>query len=319
MARTQANGITIEYELSGPAQGPVLLMIHGVGAQLIRWPPALIGGLETAGFRTLRFDNRDIGLSSHMDEQGLPDLAAVAAARAQGREPVLPYTLSDMAADAVGLLDGLGIAAAHLLGVSLGGMVAQVMAIEHGARVRSLNLFMTHSGNPDLPPSNPDALAILATRAPDPQRDRGAYLDHQVALNRALGSPRYPTPEAELRTLAARAADRAYNPAGPARQLAVGRGAPDRRAWLSKLSVPTLVVSGSDDPLFPPECGRDLAASIAGAWLLELGGMGHDLPAELFDVFIGAVRDNAARHLRKPAKEPGCETALPAIDQSGFD
>lgn len=295
MARIQANGLEIEYELSGPQDGPVLLMIHGVGAQMIRWPPGLIERFERAGFRTLRFDNRDVGRSSHLNHLGIPDIAAIVAARAAGKEPELPYTLSDMAADTVGLLDALDIASSHVLGVSLGGMVAQVMAIEHRARVRSLNLFMTQSGNPGLPPSDPAALAILSKRAPDPREDREAFLSHQVALNRALGSPAYPAPEAELRAFAALAADRAYNPAGPARQLAAARGAPDRRAQLRELTIPTLVVHGRDDPLFPPECGTDLARSIPGSWLIEPGGMGHDLPAELIDLFAETVRANCAR------------------------
>jgi pimeloyl-ACP methyl ester carboxylesterase len=174
-------------------------------------------------------------------------------------------------------------------------MVAQVMAIEHRARVRSLNLFMTQSGNLGLPPSDPAALAILSKRAPDPQQDRAAFVSHQVALNRALGSSLYPAPEAELRRLAALAADRAYNPAGPARQLAASRGAPDRRAMLAGLSLPALVVHGRDDPLFPPEYGIDLARCIPGSWLIEPGGMGHDLPAELVDLFVEIVRANCAR------------------------
>lgn len=295
MTQVRANGIEIEYELSGPRDGPVLLLIHGVGAQLIRWPAALIERLEQAGFRILRFDNRDIGLSSHLNHLGIPDIAAIVSARAAGEEAELPYSLSDMAADTVALLDALGIASAHVLGVSLGGMVAQVMAIEHRARVRSLNLFMTQSGNPHLPPSDPAALAILSKRAPDPQQDREAFLSHQVALNRALGSPGYPAPESELRFFAAMAAERAYNPAGPARQLAAARGAPDRRPQLRALSIPALVVHGRNDPLFPPECGTDLARSIPGSWLLEPGGMGHDLPAELIDLFVETVRANCAR------------------------
>lgn len=295
MARVEANGITIEYAISGQAEGPVLLMIHGVGAQLIRWPPALIERFERAGFRTLRFDNRDIGLSSHMDHLGLPDIAAAVGARQAGEEPVLPYTLSDMAADTIGLLDALGVGEAHVLGVSLGGMVAQVLAIDHPTRVRSLALFMTQSGNIDLPPSQPKALAILSQRAPDPACDREAFLAHQVKLNRALGSPLYRAPEDELRRFAGMAADRAYNPAGPARQLAAARGAADRRPALRELAVPALVVHGADDPLIRREAGLDLAQSIPGAWLLEVGGMGHDLPGELIDLFAANVLANCAR------------------------
>ena len=295
MAQAQANGITIEYELAGPAEGPVLLMIHGVGAQLVRWPQALCDKFANAGFRTLRFDNRDVGLSSHMDGAPVPDIGTVVEARRQGREPQLPYTLSDIARDTVGLLDALGIDAAHVLGVSLGGMVAQVMAIEHRHRVLSLNVMMSQSGNPDLPPSNPDAMAILAKLAPDPREDREAYLSHQVLLNRTLGSPDYPAPEAELRNFAAITADRAWNPAGQARQLAAARGASDRRLQLRELSVPALVIHGVDDPLIPVAGGADIARNIKGAWLLEVNGMGHDIPAELIDLFVASVSANCAR------------------------
>ncbi len=295
MAQVQANGITIEYELAGPAKDPVLLMVHGLGAQLVRWPQALCERLAQAGFRILRFDNRDVGLSSHMDGAPVPDLGAVIEARGQGLDPELPYTLSDMARDAVGLLDALGIDAAHVLGVSLGGMISQVMAIEHRHRVLSLNVMMTQSGNPDLPPSDPDAMAILAKRAPDPREDREAYLSHQVLLNRTLGSPDYPAPEAELRHFAAITADRAWNPAGQARQLAAARGAADRRPQLRALSVPALVIHGVDDPLVPAAGGADIARNIKGAWLLEVNGMGHDIPAELIDLFVASVSANCAR------------------------
>jgi pimeloyl-ACP methyl ester carboxylesterase len=200
-----------------------------------------------------------------------------------------------MAADAVGLLDVLDIGEAHVLGVSLGGMVAQLMAIEHRARVLSLAIFMSQSGNADLPPSRPEAMAILSKRAPDPREDREAYLRHQIELNRTLGSPRYPTPEDELRRFAELAAERSLNPAGAARQLAAARGAADRRPQLRGLSVPALVVHGVDDPLIPIESAADIARNIEGAWLLEVNGMGHDLPAKLFDLFVGAVNANCAR------------------------
>jgi pimeloyl-ACP methyl ester carboxylesterase len=254
----------------------------------------LCKAFEHAGFRTLRFDNRDIGRSTHIDAP-VPDIAAVVEARRQGREPELPYTLSDMAADTVGLLDALGIARAHVFGVSLGGMVAQVMAIEHRERVRSLSIFMSQSGNPDLAPSKPEAMAILSKRAPDPREDREGYLRHQVELNRTLGSPDYPAPEAGLRAFATLAAERAWNPAGAARQLAAARGATDRRPALRALSIPALVVHGVEDPLIPVEHGADIARAIKGAWLLELNGMGHDLPAELTDLFVSAVGANCVR------------------------
>lgn len=295
MARARANGICLEYEIDGPEDAPVLLMIHGVGAQLIRWPPDLCRALVEAGFRILRFDQRDSGLSTHMDEAPVPDIAKVLEARSRGEDPDLPYTLHDLAEDAIGLLDALEIGSAHVLGVSLGGMVAQVMAIEHASRIESLAIFMSQSGNPAIPPSRPDALAILSKPAPDPVREREAYLQHQVERNRVLGSPAYPVPEPELRRYAILAAERAWNPRGPARQLAAGRGSADRRAQLRNLRLPVLVLHGADDPLIPVAAGEDIADNIDKSWFVKVDGMGHDLPAELFGLFVSAITANARR------------------------
>jgi pimeloyl-ACP methyl ester carboxylesterase len=301
MPQARVNGIMLEYALSGPADGVPLLLIHGVGAQLVRWPPALCSALEAAGFRLLRYDSRDIGLSTVMSGAPIPDLAAIAEARRHGREPELPYTLADLADDAAGLLTALDIAAAHVVGVSLGGMVAQQLAITHGERVLSMTCIMSQTGNPDLPGATPQALARLAAVAPDPSTDREGYITHQVELNRALGSTTYPTPEAELRRIAGQVADRAYNPAGAARQLAAGRGAADRRPALRQLSCPTLVIHGNDDPLMPPVCGQDIADSVPNAWFLRVNGMGHDLPDQLTGLFVAAISANCAR----PAEQGG--------------
>jgi pimeloyl-ACP methyl ester carboxylesterase len=295
MPRVRTNGIEIEYETSGPPDGPVLLMIHGLGAQLVRWPRALCDGLMQAGFRIVVFDNRDVGLSTHMPDDAVPDFAAIDAARREGRPIEIPYTLSDMAADTAGLLDALGIEAAHIFGVSLGGMIAQLLAIEHPSRVLSLAIMMSQTGNPDLPPSDPVAMAILSKPAPDPAVDREAYIAGQVEMNRAIGSPGYCTPEAELRGFAEAAADRAYNPLGSARQLAASRAAPDRRKALQGLAVPTVVIHGADDILVPVEGGEDIARNIQGSWLLKIRGMGHDLPQQLFPLFIANIHANAER------------------------
>jgi pimeloyl-ACP methyl ester carboxylesterase len=208
---------------------------------------------------------------------------------------MLPYTLADLADDAAELLTALDIAAAHVVGVSLGGMVAQQLAIAHPERVLSMTSIMSQSGNPDLPGANPAALAKLSAIAPDPGLDREGYIQHQVSLNQALGSPAYPTPAAELRRIAALVADRAYYPAGAARQLAAGRGAPDRRAALRRLALPTLVIHGSDDPLMPPVCGEDVANAVPNAWFLRIAGMGHDLPDQLLDLFVATIAANCAR------------------------
>lgn len=295
MPQIESNGIQIEYEVSGKSDGAPLLLIHGVGAQLIRWPDELLHLLAHAGFRTIRFDNRDVGLSTHMTDLPLPDIASVVAAQHRGEVPDLPYTLDDLAADAFGLLDALGIERAHLLGVSLGGMVAQAMALSRPRRIVSLTAVMTHAGNPDMPPSDPEALAILSAVPPDPSVDREAYISHSIRLNRALGGPDYPSPEETLRAFALRALERAYYPPGSARQLAAGRGAPDRRADMARLVIPTLVIHGRDDPLIPLAGGEDIARAIKGAWLLAINGMGHDLPPQLFELMVSAVKANACR------------------------
>lgn len=285
MASARVNGIEIAYEISGPSGGRPLLMIHGLGAQLVRWSPAFCDLLERAGYRLIRIDNRDVGLSTHFPEMPVPDLAEVERARSEGRVPEIPYTLADMAADAAQLLDALGMEAAHVLGVSLGGMIAQQMAIDHPRKLLSATIMMSQNGNPAMPGPDPEAMAILATPAPDPASDREGFLAHQVHLNQALGSPDYPTPEEELRELSALAADRAFDPAGSGRQLAAARAIDDLRPALRQLSLPVLVIHGADDPLVSPLNGEDIAASIPGAWFLKVNGMGHDLPPQLFDLF----------------------------------
>jgi len=295
MAAARTNGIEIAYEVSGPEDGRPLLMIHGLGAQLVRWPPAFCDLLEARGYRLVRIDNRDVGLSTHFRDMPVPDFDEVMQAKAEGKAPDIPYTLSDMAADAVGLLDALGIEAAHVLGVSLGGMITQVMAIDHPSRVLSATIMMSQNGNPDMPGPNPEAMAILSTPAPDPVADREDFLAHQVHLNQALGSPDYATPVEELRELCALAADRAFDPAGSGRQLAAVWALDDLRPALGQLAVPALVIHGADDPLLSPVHGQDIADAIPGAWFLKVNGMGHDLPPQLFDLFEKAISANCAR------------------------
>jgi pimeloyl-ACP methyl ester carboxylesterase len=295
MASIETNGIRIEYERAGPVDGVPLLLIHGVGAQLVRWSQSLIDGFVGAGFHVLRFDNRDVGLSTHMNDGGVPDLASILAAKKRGDAFDLPYTLSDMAADTAGLLDALGIESAHVMGVSLGGMIAQQLAIDHPSKVRSMTIVMSQSGNPENAASDPQALAALTTPAPDPSLDMEGFLRHSLHLNRAIGSPAYPVAEDKVRAFAARAAARAYNPAGAARQMAAGRGAPDRRPALATLDIPTLVIHGADDPLIGLAGGEDIARTVPGAWLLTLHGMGHDLPEALEDIIISTVAANTRR------------------------
>lgn len=294
MTQIEANGITIEYDTLGPASGEPLLLIAGLGMQMVRWSGPFRQLLVDCGFQVIRFDNRDVGLSTHFDRVAVPDLMEVAAARSRGAQPDVPYDLDDMARDAVGLLDALGIARAHVVGASMGGMIAQIVAADHGPRVRSLTLIMSTTGGPNLPPATPEAMAALMSRPPHPS-DEEAYLAHAMGAARVIGSPAYPADEADLRTRLLEAVRRNYDPAGSGRQLAAVAATGDRRERLRRITAPTLVVHGADDPLIPVEAGRDTAAHIAGAELMVIPGMGHDLPPALQPRIVAAIAAVAAR------------------------
>lgn len=292
MPKAIANGMVLEYERSGPETGEPLLLIHGVGAQLTQWPAEYCDRFADHGFTIIRYDSRDVGLSTQLAHKGVPDLAAALEARARGEDPVLPYRLTDLADDAVALLDFLAIERAHILGVSLGGMVAQQLAIAHPERVASLTIVMSHSGNPNVPPADPK---VLLQPIPDPRVDEQGFVTASVAALRALGSPGFPIAEDRLRAFALEPARRSYYPEGTFRLLAAGRAAPDRSEALSKLSIPTLVMHGSDDPIIPVACGRDIARLIPGSYFVEIDGFGHDLPPQLADTFASVVALNARR------------------------
>ena len=293
MANATINGINIEYEVHGPADGEPLLMIMGLGSQLTRWPPALYEKLVAQEFRVIRFDNRDVGLSEKFT--GAPTVESVVSALMQGRKPDIPYTLDDMAADAVGLLDHLGIQRAHLCGASMGGMIGQLVAADYPERVRSFTAIFTSTGNPALPPAKPEAMAVLITRAPDPKKDIEAYLDQMLVNARTIGSPGFPFDEKILRERLRRDVLRCYEPTGVARQLAAVIANGDRRSKLAKITAPTVVLHGDADPLVPLEGGKDLAANVAGAELRVVSGMGHDLPTQLYDTIVDAIGRAVAR------------------------
>jgi pimeloyl-ACP methyl ester carboxylesterase len=288
MAEVQANGVTITYDEFGRKDAPPVLLIMGLGAQMTRWPPALCEAIAARGFWVIRFDNRDVGLTTHFVDAGVPDMAAVAAAVREGKVADVPYTLSDMAADAAGLLGALGIARAHIVGASMGGMIAQLVAAEHPERTLSLTSIMSNTGNPDTPRASPEAMAVLTNRPPHPS-DEEAYLKHTVASARVTGSPAYPADEAVLRANALADVKRCYEPTGFARQMAAVTASGDRRPKLKTITAPTVVIHGEADPLVPVEGGRDTAANIPGAELVVLPGMGHDLPVALYDVIADAI------------------------------
>ncbi|MFD1786035.1 alpha/beta fold hydrolase [Sphingomonas floccifaciens] len=288
-----ANGITLEYEDAGdPAAQPILL-IMGLGAQLTLWPDELIDALVARGFRVIRFDNRDVGLSTKFDRAGLPDLAQLMMAMMSGRGFAPPYTLSDMAADAVGLLDALGVPSAHIVGASMGGMIAQLVAADHPTRVRSLTSIMSTSGNPSLPPARPEAMAVLTGRPMS--ADRETIVAHGMRTAQVIGSPAYPYDLDRLRTRVERDIDRSFAPAGAMRQMSAILADGDRRERLRRITAPTTIIHGDADPLVPVEGGRDTAAAIPGAELVILPGMGHDLPLPLIDDIADAIAATAAR------------------------
>ncbi|MDR0717558.1 MAG: alpha/beta fold hydrolase [Azoarcus sp.] len=296
--------IELETVIHGEAGAPAILLIQGLGTPLTRWPAALIAQLTGAGFRVITFDNRDIGLSTRMDVLGLPNIKRLMNAQAFAspfaHAPILPplpipYTLADMAADAVKLLDALRIEAAHIAGASLGGMIAQLLAACHPRRCLSLTSIMSSSGNPLLPPSSPAALHSLFAPLPR-QRDEASLVADAIWRQKALMSPAYPTPDEELRQMFIAEHRRGgFHPAGIVRQLAALLTGGDRRPLLLTIRAPTVVLHGTDDPLINIACGRDTAATIPGAEFRPVPGMGHDFPRTLAPEFAAAILTAAHR------------------------
>ncbi len=288
-----ANGLGIEVDDQGPANGEPLLLIMGLGMQLITWPQELVQLLISRGFRVLRMDNRDAGLSAGFDHLSKPAIASAALRYALHLAVSAPYTLGDMAKDAVGVLDALGIRRAHICGASLGGMVAQHVAAEHADRVKSLTLIMTTTGARGLPQPSWRVRGALLTR---PQgRGTEAVVQHLEALMGLIGSPAYPPERQALRTRLQAATERAYRPAGTARQLLAVAADGDRTPLLARITAPTRVIHGEADVLVPVAAGRDLAARIAGAESDFIPGMGHDLPAQLLPRLADGIALNARR------------------------
>lgn len=281
MASARSNGITLEYKTDGDPADPVLLMIGGLGGQLIAWDVDLVEQFVRRGLFVVRFDNRDVGLSSWFDELGQPDFPGLLTGEVRPG-----YLVSDMADDAVGLLDALGVGAAHVFGLSMGGMIAQSLAISHPDRVRTLISVMSTTGDPSVGQPSAEAVEALLVPAAD---DRTAAVNAAVACWRVIGSPGFPFREDVVAASAAAAYDRAYHPAGTARQLAAILGSPDRTPGLRCLRVPTLVIHGERDLLVDPSGGRATADAVPGASLWSVAGMGHDLPPELFGDLVERV------------------------------
>lgn len=280
MTAISANGITIEYETLGRAGDTAIILVRGLGSQLINWPRALLERLAAEGYFVVIFDNRDAGLSSKFDAAGAIDIPDLMARAEAGESLDVPYHLEDMAADVIGLMDSLGIEMAHLAGISLGGMVAQVLAAKHGHRLLSMNSIMSHSGNPDLPTGDPEARAALMRTVEDPN-DREAAVAAAFESSKLLSGPGYPTPDADRRRMAERVYDRCYCPDGRTRQRAAVVASGNRVQMLRTITVPTQVIHGTDDPLLHIAGGEDTAANIPGAEFRAIAGMGHETPESL--------------------------------------
>ena len=276
MPKAKNGAVEIEYETFGPASAPAILLINGLGSQMTRWPAAFCEMLAARGYLAIRFDNRDTGLSTWF-------------------QPGQSYSLSDMAADAMAVLDANGVRQAHVAGVSMGGMIVQAVAIEHPDRVLSLTSIMSATGAPGTLDPTPEAGAVLTTAPPDPNADREAFIAHGVQNALVIGSPAYPWPEGALRERAVAEHARAFNPTGSARQMAAIRADGDRTERLGRLKIPAVVLHGADDPLVRPVGGEATAKAIPGAELRVIPGMGHDLPPALYDIFVDAILAAAAR------------------------
>ncbi|PZQ60660.1 MAG: alpha/beta hydrolase [Phenylobacterium zucineum] len=274
MPRAHNGRVEVEYQSFGDDRPETILLVNGLGSQMTRWPEAFCEKLVARGYRVIRFDNRDTGLSTWFQSGDR-------------------YLLKDMAADAMAVLDAAGVAKAHIAGVSMGGMIVQRIAIDYPQRVLSLTSIMSApSGNVV---ATPEAMAVISNPPPDPAADYEAFIAHGMRNARTIGSPAHPWTDADLRERLAAEHARAFNPAGVGRQRhAIGADG-DRTEELRGLNVPTVVLHGEDDPLVQPVGGRETAAAIPGAELRMIAGMGHDLPPGLYDTFVDAIVAAATR------------------------
>ena len=287
------NGIVLEVEDHGPQTGEPILLVMGLGMQLLGWHEGFVAQLVERGFRVIRFDNRDIGLSQTFDHLGVPNLGLLTLRHALGLRVRSAYTLADMARDALGVLDALGIASAHVCGASMGGMIAQQMAHAAPERIKSLTLMMTSSGARQLPGAPLKVRSALIARPPSHALE--VLVEHYVNLYALIGSPAYPAEPAALRERLAVSIQRSYRPAGTARQMVAIVADGDRSPMLGAITMPTAIIHGEADVLVPVAAGRDLKAKIPSASIDLIPGMGHDLPAALWPRFVADIAQAAGR------------------------
>lgn len=292
MAEVKANGITITYDSFGEDTNPALLLVMGLGGQMIAWDPDFCDMLASRGLYVIRFDNRDAGLTTYFDHEVVPDMQQLVIDLMMGKNPTVPYTLDDMAEDGIALLSRLGIAKAHLCGTSLGGMIVQAMAINHPTRVLSMTSMMSTTGNPELPKATPGAVAALTSERAN-NVDRA--MQRAVDVAKVIGSTAYQLDENRLRLKAKQYFERAFYPEGIARQMAAAIAHGDRRSGLQKLDIPSLVIHGTDDPLIPVSGGIDTHKNISKSELLLIEGMGHDMPLGTWKQIVDAICHLATR------------------------
>lgn len=288
-----ANGMRLAYDSFDHENDEAVLLIAGLGTQRIRWTSAFCETLAARGFRVIRFDHRDTGDSTHLTQYPTPNFNDLVAALMAGQRPQVPYTLYDMAADAVGLLDASHIDRAHVIGRSMGGMIAQMLASEHAERVLSLTSIMSSTGNPALPAASPEIMALMMRPAPSPMDDEAGFIAHSVTFARRIASTGDLFDEPAHRALVLEEIRQGHAPGGFARHVAAMAVAGDRRARLATIKAPTLVIHGADDPLILPACGEDTATSIPGAEFILIDGMGHELPPSTYATVIDAVARTA--------------------------
>ena len=291
--RARCNGIEIEYETFGERACEPVLLVMGLASQMLGWTEPFCEALAGRGYFVVRFDNRDVGLSTKLDGARHDSVLDAMRKAAAGLPVRAPYLLRDMAADTAGLIEALGLERAHVVGASMGGMIAQSLAIEFPERVGTLVSIMSTSGAPDLPGPRPEVLRLLLVAPPT---SRAQAVAQALVTWRTIGSPGFPFDEARIRERAERSWDRCHHPAGVARQLVAISASGSRRRALGGVRAPTLVIHGEDDPLVPVACGRDTAQAIPGAQALFIPGMGHDLPVELYDTLVDAIARHAGAH-----------------------
>ena len=289
MPKANVNNIEIEYETIGDPTSKPLLLIAGLGSQLLAWSDEICENLANIGFFVIRFDNRDVGLSTKFEDAGIPDMMEISAAYTRGEKPNLPYTLEDMADDAVGILDTLKIDKAHICGASMGGMIAQIIAYRHPSRVQSLAVIMSTTGNPELPPSKPEILMQFFAPVPS---EREAYIDEMVKRD-SLIYGNFTYDEVQGRDYRTKEYDRSYYPEGIARQMAAMAVPGNIKPKISVIQTPTIVIHGSEDPFNPIEAGKEIASTIPRAELLIIDGMAHSFPIEVVPRIVNALVANS--------------------------